>query len=225
MEKIRALLAEDEVALAAIIKETLETRNIEVVVAPDGKVALEKYYQAEFDILILDVMMPEKNGFELCKTIREGDKTTPIIMLTSMSQTQDVVEGFKSGANDYLKKPFSIEELIIRIEALVGRNLQSAHTPQFEIGMYTFDFAKQILDDGNHKQALTAMEAEILLMLIQNRNAVVDKATILKKIWGRDTFFNGRSLDVFITKLRKKLAKDPNVQILNSRGKGYKISV
>jgi DNA-binding response OmpR family regulator len=223
MEKIKALLAEDEIALATIVQETLQTRNIDVTVAPDGKQALRLYLTQAFDVLVLDVMMPGKNGFDLAREIRAGDKTIPIIMLTSKSQTEDVVEGFKSGANDYLKKPFSIGELIIRIEALVARGQQNIQENEFEIGNYHFDFGKQTLAYQNHEYSLTSMEAEILLMLIENKNTVVDRSVMLRKIWGDDTFFNGRSLDVFITKLRKKLDQDASVKILNSRGKGYKI--
>lgn len=223
MKKIKALLAEDELALATIVKETLDSRNIEVTVANNGEEALELYLKLDFDILILDVMMPLKDGFELANEIRTGNQNIPILMLTSKSQTQDVVQGFKSGANDYVKKPFSIEELIIRIEALVGRQQQSVPKKVFEIGAYHFDFGKQILTFKHERHSLTSMQADVLLMLIENRNEVVDRTIMLKKIWGSDTFFNGRSLDVFITKLRKKLAKDPNVSILNSRGKGYKL--
>jgi DNA-binding response OmpR family regulator len=223
METIKALLAEDEVALATILKETLASRNIEVTLANNGREALEIYLKNSFDILILDVMIPEKDGFELAKEIRMGNQHIPILMLTSKSQTQDVVQGFKSGANDYVKKPFSIEELIIRIETLVGRQQQNKPKKEFEIGTFHFDFSKQTLRQGDQEHSLTAMEADLLLMLVENKNEVVDRAIVLKRIWGSDTFFNGRSLDVFITKLRKKLASDPHVSILNSRGKGYKL--
>lgn len=223
MEKIKALLAEDEPSLATIVKESLETRNFEVTVAPDGKKALELYHKEAFDILLLDVMMPEKDGFTLTREIRQANKTIPIIMLTSKSQTTDVVHGFKTGANDYIKKPFSIEELIVRIEALVGRQNQNTDQKNFPIGTYAFDFSKQTLQIGDLVHSLTYMEAQLLLILVENKNDIVDRTIILKKIWGSDTFFNGRSLDVFITKLRKKLAGDPNVKIINSRGQGYKI--
>lgn len=224
MDKIKALLAEDEISLATIVKESLETRNFEVTVASDGKEVLEIYHKGGFDILILDVMMPEKDGFTVTQEIRQENKTIPIIMLTSKSQTSDVVAGFKNGANDYLKKPFSIEELIVRIESLVGRKVEKNLNKNVKIGVYDFDFSKQTISNSYELYNLTFMEAQLLLMLVENKNDIVDRSTILKKIWGSDTFFNGRSLDVFITKIRKKLSNDPNIQIINSRGHGYKIA-
>lgn len=223
MDKIRMLLAEDETALANIVKESLETRNFEVTVCDNGKDALTIYQKNKFDVLVLDVMMPEKDGFTLTREIRQENKSIPIIMLTSKSQTADVVYGFKNGANDYLKKPFSIEELIVRIESLLGRQNQNVEKKKFRLGTYEFDFSKQTLKFKNEVHALTFMEAKLLLMLIENKNEIVDRSAILINIWGSDTFFNGRSLDVFITKLRKKLSSDPTVKIINSRGHGYKI--
>jgi DNA-binding response OmpR family regulator len=223
MDKIRMLLAEDETALATIVKESLETRNFEVTVCDNGKDALTIYQKNKFDVLVLDVMMPEKDGFTLTQEIRQENKSIPIIMLTSKSQTADVVYGFKNGANDYLKKPFSIEELIVRIESLLDRQNQNVEKKKFRLGTYEFDFSKQTLQFKNEVHTLTFMEAKLLLMLIENKNEIVDRSAILINIWGSDTFFNGRSLDVFITKLRKKLSSDPTVKIINSRGHGYKI--
>ncbi len=223
MNKIKVLLAEDETALATIVKESLETRNIEVMIAENGKEAFKLYQEHIFDVLVFDVMMPEKDGFTLTKEIRQENKSIPIIMLTSKSQTSDVVFGFKNGANDYIKKPFSIEELIVRIESLLGRQKPNNENKQFQIGTYVFDFSKQTLQCNNEVHTLTFMEAKLLLMLLENKNEIVDRSLILKNIWGSDTFFNGRSLDVFITKTRKKLSSDPSVTIINSRGHGYKI--
>lgn len=223
MDKIKMLLAEDETALATIVKESLETRNFDVTIAYNGKEAFELYHENKFDVLVLDVMMPEKDGFTLTQDIRQENKSIPIIMLTSKSQTKDVVYGFKNGANDYLKKPFSIEELIVRIESLLGRQAQDSANKKFTIRSYEFDFSKQTLQHNKDLHTLTFMEAQLLLMLIDNKNDIVDRSAILKKIWGSDTYFNGRSLDVFITKLRKKLTNDNNIKIINSRGHGYKI--
>jgi DNA-binding response OmpR family regulator len=223
MDKIRVLLAEDETALSTILKESLETRNFEVIVADNGNMAFTTYKNNKFDILVLDVMMPEKDGFTLTKEIRQENKTIPILMLTSKSQTSDVIYGFKNGANDYLKKPFSIEELIVRIESLLGRKHQNIEKKIIRFGMYELDFSKQNLQCLNEIHSLTFMEAKLLLMLLESKNEIVDRSEILKNIWGSDTFFNGRSLDVFITKLRKKLINDPNVKIINSRSQGYKI--
>lgn len=218
------LLAEDEETLAMIIQESLETRSFEISVANNGVDALELFIKNTFDVLVLDIMMPKKDGLTLAKDIRKINKQIPIIFLTAKSQVQDVVEGFKMGANDYLKKPFSMEELIVRIEALLGRLNTVVKTPDYKkIGNYTFDFIKQTLLFKEELHNLTNREAELLDMLLSNHNNMVERSLILTKIWGKDDFFNGRSLDVFITKLRKKLARDSTIQIVNVRGYGYKL--
>ena len=224
-DKIKLLLAEDEVALGQIIKESLETRNFEVILCDDGDKAFEKYSSDAPEILVLDVMMPKKDGFTLAKEIRAIDDTIPIIFLTSKSQTADVVEGFSIGGNDYLKKPFSMEELIVRIHNLVDRTKVQKTSTVIEIGDYNFNFPKQQLQfkDENSKQ-LTHREAHLLFHLIKNKNQVLDRSLILTKLWGTDDFFSARSMDVFITKLRKKLNRDENIQILNVRGYGYKLT-
>lgn len=213
--KIKLILAEDEPALALIIKESLETRNFEVLHCKDGEEALAAFTKSKVEILILDVMMPKKDGFSVAKDVRKIDKKIPIIFLTAKSQTQDVVEGFTSGGNDYLKKPFSMEELIVRIHALLGRINPDKAEEKIEIGNYTFDFTKQTLHLDELIINLTHREAELLSLLIENKNEILDRSIVLKKIWGTDDFFNGRSMDVFITKLRKKLNLDPNIQIIN----------
>ena len=221
--KIKLILAEDEPALALIIKESLETRNFEVLHCKDGEEALAAFTKSKVEILILDVMMPKKDGFSVAKDVRKIDKKIPIIFLTAKSQTQDVVEGFTSGGNDYLKKPFSMEELIVRIHALLGRINPDKAEEKIEIGNYTFDFTKQTLHLDELIINLTHREAELLSLLIENKNEILDRSIVLKKIWGTDDFFNGRSMDVFITNLRKKLNLDPNIQIINVRGQGYKL--
>lgn len=221
--KIKILLAEDEPALALIIKESLETRNFEVMHCINGEVAFDAFTKQKFDLLVLDVMMPKKDGFSLAKDVRKIDKKIPIIFLTAKSQTQDVVEGFNIGGNDYLKKPFSMEELIIRIHSLLGRINADKVEEKMLIGSYSFDFVKQTLHFNELIITLTHREAELLFLLIENKNEILDRSIVLKKIWGNDDFFNGRSLDVFITKLRKKLNLDPNIQIINVRGQGYKL--
>lgn len=221
--KIKILLAEDEPALALIIKESLETRNFEVTHSVNGEDAFEAFSKKKFDVLVLDVMMPKKDGFSVAKDVRKTDKKIPIIFLTAKSQTQDVVEGFNSGGNDYLKKPFSMEELIVRIHSLLGRINSDKIDEISVVGQYSFDFTKQTLHFSELTITLTHREAELLLLLIENKNEVLDRSIVLKKIWGNDDFFNGRSMDVFITKLRKKLNLDPNIQIINVRGQGYKL--
>ncbi len=223
-DKIKIILAEDEPSLALIIKESLETRNFEVVAVGNGDEAYTAYMQEKPRLLVLDVMMPVKDGFTVAQDIRKIDKMIPIIFLTAKSQTQDVVDGFKHGGNDYLKKPFSMEELIVRIHALLNRHEAAAEVDGLtHVGGFIFDYAKQSLTYNNETEVLTYREAEVLSHLYKHKNEMVTRSHILKEIWGDDDFFNGRSLDVFITKLRKKLDKDKEVQIINSRGYGYKL--
>ena len=222
-DKIKIILAEDELALAQIIKESLETRNFEVVHCKDGEEASVDFLKNKPDILVLDVMMPKKDGFTLAKEIRKMDKTMPIIFLTAKSQTQDVVDGFTVGGNDYLKKPFSMEELIVRIHSLLGRISSDKKEEDLQIGDYIFNVTKQTLSVAETTISLTHREASLLQLLIENKNEILDRSIVLKKIWGDDDFFNGRSMDVFITKLRKKLSLDPNIQIINIRNQGYKL--
>ncbi|WP_282043688.1 response regulator transcription factor [Winogradskyella flava] len=225
-ENIKLLIAEDEAALGQIIKESLETRDFEVILCENGEKAYEKYNSESPDILVLDVMMPKKDGFTLAKEIRAIDNTIPIIFLTAKSQTADVVEGFSIGGNDYLKKPFSMEELIVRIHNLINRTAVQKTSKVFEVGDYSFDFPKQQLQFRDEESVqLTHREAHLLFHLIQNKNKVLDRSLILNKLWGTDDFFSTRSMDVFITKLRKKLKKDENIQIINVRGYGYKLTV
>ena len=221
--KTHILLAEDELSLGQIIKESLETRNYIVSFCKNGEEAYTAYLNEKPELLVLDVMMPLKDGFSLAKEIREIDKRTPIIFLTAKSQTQDVISGFKHGGNDYLKKPFSMEELIVRMEALLSRVQLEQDDEALIIGNYQFNRIKQTLELDGETQQLTHREAQLLFHLSEKRNEILDRMGILKKLWGDDDFFNARSMDVFITKLRKKLSKDPEVQILNSRGRGYKL--
>ncbi len=224
MHKTTILLAEDEPALGQIIKESLETRDFNVLLCDNGEKALETYQTKSPELLVLDVMMPKKDGFTLAKEIRAVDDTIPIIFLTAKSQTQDVVEGFAIGGNDYLKKPFSMEELIVRINNLLNRTKVQKTSKILQLGDYTFDFPKQILQfQDSEQEQLTHREAHLLFHLAKNKNKVLDRSIVLNKLWGNDDFFNARSMDVFISKLRKKLSKDNSIQILNVRGFGYKL--
>ncbi len=223
-DKIHVLLAEDEPSLAQIVKESLETRNFKVDWVENGVLALQKFQEQPPDILVLDVMMPKKDGFTLAKEIRIIDDTIPIIFLTAKSQTEDVVEGFSIGGNDYIKKPFSVEELIVRIENLLHRKTNQFEQTVIKIGNYSFDFPKQTLQfEDQEKILLTHREAHLLFHLSKNKNKLLDRSLILNKLWGKDDFFSARSMDVFITKLRKKLRKDERIKILNVRGYGYKL--
>ncbi|WP_397445302.1 response regulator transcription factor [Polaribacter sp. R77954] len=223
MSKIKVLLAEDEASLGMIVKESLETRNFVVYHAENGEEAYQIYQTEQPDILVLDVMMPKKDGFTLAKEIRQENKNIPIIFLTAKSQVSDVVEGFNHGGNDYLKKPFSMEELIVRIKALLNRIVLKTNVETLKIGEYIFNFTKQTLTHASNVENLTHREAQLLFYLIEKKNEVLDRTFILNKLWGNDDFFNARSMDVFISKLRKKLKKDSNIQILNVRGFGYKL--
>ena len=223
-EKRTILLAEDEPSLGQIIKESLETRNFKVLLCENGEKAYKVYSKERPELLVLDVMMPKKDGFTLAKEIRQEDDEIPIIFLTAKSQTEDVVEGFHIGGNDYLKKPFSMEELIVRIHNLLDRSKIQKTADILKIGQYTFDFPKQTLQYENQdKVKLTHREAHLLFHLIKQKNNVLDRSIILKKLWGNDDFFSARSMDVFITKLRKKLKADVSIQIVNVRGFGYKL--
>lgn len=223
----KILLAEDEAALGMIISESLESRGFDVVYCSDGEEAKQAYEKEQPDLLVLDVMMPKLDGFSLVKEIRKQDQFIPIIFLTAKSRTEDVVEGFGYGANDYLKKPFSMEELIVRIKALLNRKASQSNNGTQELGEYLFDCQKQVLTHSPSKteERLTHREAMLLDALIKNLNELTDRQMILKSLWGNDDFFNARSMDVFISKLRKKLSQDPKIEIINVRGYGYKLIV
>lgn len=228
MDKIRILLAEDELALAHIVRESLEQENFEVILCSNGEQAFQKYIECKPDILALDVMMPRMDGFEVARNIRLKDKTTPILFITARSQPKDVVAGFESGANDYLKKPFSVEELIVRIKVLMSDNrlLQKPKLKKeenFSIGNISFNPNKNTIHQGIDTWQLTSRESDILKLLCQQEQDVLPRRSLLKAVWGDDSFFNARSLDVYITKLRKRLEADPNVQIINIRGVGYRL--
>jgi DNA-binding response OmpR family regulator len=228
MSMIKVLLAEDETSLAHILRESLEERNYKVILCPNGKIAIEQYEAQKPDIVVLDVMMPLMDGFEVAQRIRAKDRQTPIIFLTAKSQSKDVVAGFELGANDYLKKPFSIEELIIRIQVQLSKEgMITTKAPTeaevFQFGEFVFHPRKNVIEQGINTLQLTSRESELLKILCQNYQQVVKRPMILNTLWGNDSFFNARSLDVFITKLRKHLAADPSVQIINVRGIGYKL--
>lgn len=222
-KSLKILLAEDEPSLGQIVKESLETRNFEVFHALNGEIAYDYYQKESPDVLVLDVMMPKKDGFTLAKEIRQENNSIPIIFLTAKSQTKDVIEGFEHGGNDYIKKPFSIEELIVRINALMNRVELKTNSESINIGNYIFNHTKQTLSFNSEITQLTHKEAELLLHLTQKKNEILDRTFILNKLWGNDDFFNARSMDVFISKLRKKLKKDESIQIINIRGFGYKL--
>lgn len=218
------LFIEDEPALGMIVKDSLVYRGFDVLYAANGTDGLAQYREHQPDIVVADIMMPNMDGFTMAEQIRRDDPHTPIMFLTARSQTSDVVRGFELGGNDYLKKPFSLDELVARINALLRTGAQRTTTSgTLKIGRYIFDPAKQKLSVDDHEVTLSHREAELLRRLYQQRNEVLGRSEVLTELWGDDSFFNGRSLDVFITKLRRYLREDPKIQIINIRGRGYKL--
>ena len=227
-EKINVLLVEDEETLAMIIKETLEESDFIINIATNGEEGLRMFFEQRPTVVVADVMMPLMDGFEMVRRIRQTDKQTPVLFLTARSAINDVVTGFELGANDYLKKPFGIQELIIRIKALAGKAfafIEERNLYSFQIGRYQFNAINQSLTCDGQDQKLSHRESEILKRLCKNRDQVVNTQSLLLDLWGDDTFFNARSLHVFITKLRHKLAQDDRIRIVNVRGIGYKLIV
>ncbi|SHF43906.1 response regulator transcription factor [Pedobacter caeni] len=229
MEKIRLLLVEDENVLALVIKETLETRGFEVKVAANGVEGWSMYNLNKPDICIVDIMMPRKDGLSLVADIREVDSNTPIILLTARTQTEDVLKGLEIGADDYMKKPFSMEELILRVKSLTRRSIRgntdmsSKENATATIGRYSLNYTRLELSYDNIIINLSQREADLLKMLLENKNELLNRRTALLKIWGDDSLFHSRTMDVYITRLRKYLQQDAVVQILNVRGQGYKL--
>ncbi len=223
--KIKILLVEDELTLSMIIRETLEEKDdFTVYTAKDGEEGLQKYHAVHPDVIVADIMMPRLDGFEMVKQIRETDLQTPILFLSARSSVNDVVQGFELGCNDYLKKPFGMNELIVRIKALLNRAyLKAEHSAHYQIGFFTFDAITQNLFHTGEKITLSNREAEILKRLCENKNRILHTKNLLLELWGDDNYFTTRSLHVFITKLRQKLSADPSVCILNVRGTGYKL--
>ena len=229
MNNINVLLVEDEAILASLIKETLDTRGFQITVAENGVEGWNFFNNIKPDLCVIDVMMPRKDGISLVEDIRKVDAWVPIIFLTAKTQTTDVIRGFEAGADDYMKKPFSIEELIVRLKSLHRRRAASfsvnniIQSDVLTVGSFEFDYLGQSLIRGNVSTALSQRETQLLKMLIDNKNELLDRKTALLKIWGDDDSFNARSMDVYITRLRKYFVADPSVQILNIRGYGYKL--
>ena len=226
--KIKILLAEDDTSLGFMISDQLKSDGYEVTLCSDGAEAFKKFNDEKFHLCIFDVMMPKKDGFTLAKDIRKLDTEIPILFLTAKSMTEDKVLGFKSGGDDYLTKPFSIEELQVRLTSLLKRvNIQSEveEGKIISIGSYTFDLENFTLKHSNFEKTLTKKEAQILKVLYKFKNQVVERDVVLNAVWGQDDYFVGRSLDVFITKLRKYFSEDEGIQITNIHGIGFKLSL
>jgi DNA-binding response OmpR family regulator len=226
MNNIRILLAEDDSNLGILLKNYLTAKNYKTTLFINGSLALEAFSKESFNLCILDIMMPEMDGLTLAKEIRLTNPDVPIIFLTAKNQKEDIIEGFKSGADDYITKPFSMEELLYRIEAILRRTTNTIVNKKGEsyvIGGYSFDPLKQILSYTDQPIKLTTKESELLELLCRHGNEILERNFALKTIWIDDNYFNARSMDVYITRLRKYLRKDPAVKILNVHGRGYKL--
>jgi two-component system, OmpR family, response regulator len=227
MKNTRILLAEDDSNLGMLLKNYLAAKNYETDLFPTGLSARDAFQPSKYDLCILDIMMPELDGISLALEIRKIDPPIPLIFLTAKNQKEDVLEGFRTGADDYITKPFSMEELIYRIQAILKRTTASSSYQRregsYSIGSYSFDPLKQFLSHGGQIIKLTTKESELLELLCRHNNEVLERNYALKAIWIDDNYFNARSMDVYITRLRKYLKKDPSVKILNVHGRGYKL--
>lgn len=227
----KILLVEDDVNFGSVLKDHLEIHDYEVDLATDGVQGLEKFNANQYDICITDVMMPKKDGFTMAKEIREKDALTPIIFLTAKSLAEDKIEGLRIGADDYITKPFNSEELLLRVKAILKRAERSIHpeeeTKEFNIGKYHFNYPLRILtfNNGDDKAKLSPKESELLRLFAMYKNDVLSRSEALTKIWGEDSYFTARSMDVFVTKLRKYLEKDENIEIVNIHGSGFRLLV
>ena len=225
-EKVKVLLAEDDKNLGTILKSYLEAKGYPATLCVNGQDAFIEFNKNRYDFCIVDVMMPVKDGFTLAKEIRNIDKKVPILFLTAKSMQEDKLKGFEIGADDYLTKPFSMEELLARMEAILRRSAQEEEGPDgdtYKLGKMEFNFVRQTLGMGKEEVKLTSKEAALLKLLCQNLNNVVDRSLALNKIWLDDSYFNARSMDVYITKLRKYLKMDPTVELINVHGVGFKL--
>jgi len=227
MEQIKILLAEDDINLGSLLEQYLIAKNFDVNLFTNGTTAFEGFNKQNYDLCILDVMMPKKDGFELANDIRGINKKIPIIFLTAKTLKEDVLKGFKIGADDYITKPFNMEELIFRIEAVLRRisGIGNQEVDIFKLGKFTFDSNKQTLSDDGGVKKLTTKEAELLKLLCENKNDILERNFALKAIWKDDNYFNARSMDVYITKLRKHLKPETSIEIMNIHGKGYKLII
>lgn len=226
MEELKVLLAEDDENLGSLLKEYLIAKKFATDWFPNGEEAYKYFVKRHYDLCILDIMMPIKDGYTLAKEIRMTNTEIPIIFLTAKSQKEDILEGFKAGCDDYIAKPFSMEELIYRIEAILRRTNKHGNLgaqKEFKIGKYHFDTEKQLLIYNEKSQKLTTKETELLKLLCLNKNSVLERNFALKAIWIDDNYFNARSMDVYIAKLRKYLKDDQSVEIINIHGKGFKL--
>lgn len=225
-DKVRIFMCEDDENLGMLLREYLQAKGYIVDLFPDGESGYKAFVKDQYDICVLDVMMPKKDGFALAQEIRSINGEVPIVFLTAKTLKEDILEGFKIGADDYLTKPFSMEELLLRIEAILRRvnGKKTKEVPSYKVGSFFFDTQKQTLTKGNGEVIkLTTKESELLSLLCSHANEILERNYALKAIWGNDNYFNARSMDVYITKLRKLLKEDSSIEIINIHGKGYKL--
>ncbi len=224
-QQTKILLCEDDENLGMLLREYLQAKGLNVDLMPDGEAGLKAFAKDKYDLCVLDVMMPKKDGFTLAQDIRNLNADMPIIFLTAKTMKEDILEGFKLGADDYISKPFSMEELMFRMEAILRRvkGKKAKEVSVYNIGRFSFDTQKQMLNIDGIDTKLTTKESELLTLLAANANNILERNYALKTIWIDDNYFNARSMDVYITKLRKHLKADPTVGIINIHGKGYKL--
>ncbi|REJ83607.1 MAG: DNA-binding response regulator [Bacteroidetes bacterium] len=222
----KILLVEDDPNFGSVLKNYLELNDYEVELCPDGMKGYEQFSSGKFDLCILDVMMPRKDGFSLARDIREKDKNIPIIFLTAKTMKDDMLSGFQAGADDYITKPFDSEVLLYKLKAVLKRSADKHHDSdqkEFDLGKFHFNYDHRTIKAGDSSQKLSPKEADLLRMLCIYKNELLPREKALKEIWGDDNYFNARSMDVFITKLRKYLKEDPSLDIINIHGKGFRL--
>lgn len=228
-KKVKVLLAEDDKNLGTILKAYLEAKGYYTRLTVNGQEAYDAFKSEEYDFCIIDIMMPVKDGFALARDIRKENKEVPLLFLTAKAMEEDKIKGFELGADDYITKPFSMEELLVRMKAILRRVKEDksikSDTHIYKIGQFTFDYHRQVLAIDETEQKLTSKESELLKLLCENMNNVLDRSEALKKIWHDDSYFNARSMDVYVTKLRKYLREDTEVELMNVHGIGFKLIV
>ncbi len=225
-QQMKILLAEDDKNFGTILKAYFEAKGFQTTLCGDGREALEKFKREDFNFCVFDVMMPVMDGFTLAAEVRKLDKKVPMLFLTAKNMEADKLQGFELGADDYLTKPFSMEELLLRMKAILRRSAEDTVRPSiFQIGSFTFDYNRQLLIHGQEENRLTSKESELLRLLCENMNNVLDRSVALNKIWYDDSYFNARSMDVYITKLRKYFKADPTIELMNVHGVGFKLLV
>ncbi len=228
MSKIKVLLVEDDKNLGTLLADYLNAKGYETTLATDGEKGWEAFKKGDYNFLILDVMMPVKDGFTLAKEIRRVDKNIPILFLTAKSMKEDAIEGFKAGADDYITKPFNMEELLLRMQAIIRRtHAEETAKDEFYFGKWYFNYPQHILENKTtgEKHKLTTKEADLLRLFLINKNKIVERSEALIKIWGDDSYFNSRSMDVYLSKIRKYFKEDPDVSLVTEHGKGFRLIV